>query len=69
MNMPLMDGKKCLQEIKKIEYLKDVPVYMYSTTADPSSIAEVKSLGAIDFFEKPTSYYDFTSILSKLISN
>jgi CheY-like chemotaxis protein len=69
MNMPLMNGKQCLEAIKKIDYLKEVPVYMYSTTADPISIAEVKSLGAVDFFEKPTSYFDFTVLLSKLISN
>ncbi|MEI6948074.1 response regulator [Paraflavisolibacter sp. H34] len=68
MNMPLMNGKECLQELKKIGYLREVPVYIYSTTADPAAIAEVKALGAEDFFEKPSSYHQFTVLLAKLIA-
>ena len=67
MNMPIMDGRQCLEEIKKLPHLKDVPVYIYSTTADPGTIREIKALGAADFIEKPASYKDLTALLSNLL--
>lgn len=69
MNMPLMDGKECLQALKAMERLREVPVYMYSTTADPLSVAEVKGLGAVDFFEKPTSFQELTALLGQLVQS
>ena len=67
MNMPRMNGQQCLSEIKKIERLKDVPVFMYSTSADPESIAENIQLGAQDFIVKPSSIAELTQILKKII--
>lgn len=67
MNMPLMDGKECLQALKAMERLREVPVYMYSTTADPLSVSEVKGLGAVDFFEKPASFHELTALLRQLV--
>lgn len=55
MNMPRVDGKQCLQKIKEIDRLKDIPVFMYSTFADAKTIAEVKQMGATDFIIKPAS--------------
>ena len=56
MNMPLMDGKQCLQEIRKIPAYADVPIYIYSTAANPTLVAEAKTLGATDFIMKPTGF-------------
>lgn len=67
MNMPLMNGKQCLIEVKKITRLKEVPVYMYSTAANPASIQEVKGLGAQDFIVKPASFRELTNVLSSLL--
>jgi DNA-binding NtrC family response regulator len=64
MNMPRMNGNQCLKEIKKIDHLKEVPVYMYSTSADPESVAETKRLGAAGFIVKPTSVSELTKTLS-----
>lgn len=66
MNMPLMNGTQCLEEIKKIHRLKHVPIYIYSTAADPQSIAKVKLLGAANFIIKPASIKGLTNLLSKL---
>ena len=63
MNMPLVNGNQCLREIKKLEYLKDVPVYMYSTSADPEAVDETKRLGAAGFIVKPTSVSELTQTL------
>src|ERR1051325_7487517 len=34
LNMPRMNGKQCLGQIKKIDCLRNIPVIIYSTTAD-----------------------------------
>src|SRR5688500_16049410 len=67
MNMPRMNGQQCLTEIKKIDRMKNVPVYMYSTSADPESIEENKQLGATDFIVKPSDLNDLISILKSII--
>lgn len=55
-NMPLIDGKKCLIEIKKDPRLKEIPVIMYSTTSDTHEIREYYKLGAHDFLIKPDNF-------------
>ncbi|WP_428657322.1 response regulator [Runella sp.] len=68
MNMPRMNGKECLVEIRKIERLKHVPTYIYSTSVDPRMVAEVKQLGATDVIIKPTSIKALSDILENLIA-
>jgi len=63
MNMPRMNGNECLQQIREIGRLKDVPVYMYSTSADPEAVAATKELGAAGFIVKPTSVSELTKTL------
>ena len=64
-NMPVMNGMECLAEIKKIEHLKNVPVIFYSTFADPDKLSEMKKLGAVEYFEKPS---DIDVLVDKLSS-
>ncbi|PWT97026.1 MAG: response regulator, partial [Bacteroidetes bacterium] len=45
LNMPRMNGKQCLEAIRKDDQLKEVPVYIYSTFADPKTVAELLDLG------------------------
>jgi CheY-like chemotaxis protein len=54
-NMPMMDGKACLQEIKNDPALKEIPVVMYSTTSNQSEITHYKTLGA-NFLVKPDRF-------------
>ncbi|KAJ1496843.1 hypothetical protein HMI54_014105 [Coelomomyces lativittatus] len=65
-NMPVMDGKKCLQEIKKIEKCKFTPIVMLSTTASAKEITEYKELGA-DFLAKPNTYTGLIEAVRKCI--
>jgi len=64
MNMPRMNGRQCLIEIKKINRLANVPIYMCSTSSDPAVIEETKKLGAVDFIVKPPTLTEFTKTLS-----
>ena len=63
MNMPRMDGIECLEQIKKMDHLRDVPVCMFSTSADPTLVARTKELGAVDFIVKPADI----SVLSEML--
>ena len=56
LNMPLMDGKTCLTELKKDERLKNIPVIIFSTSSSPNEIAETNKLGALYFMVKPTNF-------------
>src|SRR5690348_12426970 len=42
LNMPLMDGKECLREIKKIPHLNRVPVIIYSTSSYEKDVEDTK---------------------------
>ncbi|HUR30311.1 MAG TPA: response regulator, partial [Saprospiraceae bacterium] len=67
MNMPRMNGQQCLAAIKQIDRLKNTPVYMYSTSADPESIEKNKKLGAADFIVKPANINDLVAMLKSII--
>ncbi|MEO6169237.1 MAG: response regulator [Chitinophagales bacterium] len=53
-NMPRMDGRECLKELKRDGKIKDVPVAMYSTSFNEETINEYYKLGASSFLNKPT---------------
>ena len=67
-NMPLVDGKKCLMEIKKNIRLKDIPVIMYSTTSDTNEIQQFYKLGAHDFLIKPNNFNVLCDSLESIFS-
>jgi CheY-like chemotaxis protein len=66
-NMPVMNGKECLTEIKKTPQLKDIPVIMYSTTSDTNEIRGYYKLGAHDFLIKPDNFHKLVEALDSII--
>ena len=68
LNMPVMSGKDCLREIKKIPRLKSVPVIVYSTSSAQMDIDETALLGADQYFVKPTSVSGLSEAIESLIS-
>jgi len=69
MNMPRMNGNECLLEIKKIDRLKNVPVFMYSTSANPKNISQTKENGAAGYIVKPDNIIELTETLAHLFKN
>ena len=69
LNMPRMNGLECLAVIKKIERLQKVPVFIYSTSADPKLVAECKQMGASDFIVKPPGLQLLTDKLKQIIQH
>ena len=68
-NMPRMDGVECLMEIKKIRSLDAVPVYMYSTSAEPAIVRSCIRLGAAGFIKKEISISGLQRQLEEVMRN
>lgn len=67
LNMPVMNGQQFLAEIKKTEALKHIPVIIFSTSSQPSTIQAMKSLGAHAFITKPGLFDELVSILKPIL--
>ena len=56
LNMHLMDGRKCLTELKKDINLKNIPVIILTTSSSQKDKDETQVLGASYFLTKPSEY-------------
>lgn len=63
LNMPLLDGYGALTQIRSHSALKDVPVYVLSTSRFEYDNNKSKQLGANDFFTKPNSLPELRAII------
>lgn len=68
LNMPRLNGKQCLAELKKHEKLKNIPVVIYSTSSEKRDIDETTRLGAAHFVTKPNRFEELCKVLSQVIS-
>ena len=68
LNMPKINGKQLLLELKKLKHLKDIPIVMYSTFFGPDDIDEITSLGAAHYMIKATKFDDLCSDLQFILS-
>lgn len=67
LNMPRMNGKQCLVEIKKMPRLEHIPVIIYSTSSSHRDIEDTKQLGAAYFLTKPPTISGLTVTLARLL--
>lgn len=72
LRMPRYNGKRCLQEIKKDENLKHIPVIIYSTSREVEESQELKAMGAVYFISKPSNpdeiYYLVSFVLEEQLN-
>jgi len=64
-NMPGMDGKSCLQEIRKHDKFNGINIIIYSINSFPKDIEHIKSLGAT-FVRKANSFNDLCNMIRDL---
>ncbi len=67
LNMPIMNGKQCLNEIRKIRRISSVPIIIYTTSSYAQDMEETKKLGASHFLIKPSSIRILTNCLTELL--
>lgn len=68
LNMPGKNGFECLSEIRKIDRIKNIPVLIYSTSANPDQIENTYKQGANFYIQKPDSYREIIKLLKKIFS-
>jgi CheY-like chemotaxis protein len=66
-NMPLMDGKQALVEIKKDKDLDHVPVVMFTTSSSHLDMAFCEKYG-VEFITKPIDMQGFRATINRLLS-
>ncbi len=64
LNLPKIDGRKVLSELKSNDGLKRIPVIVFTTSTDERDIEYCYSIGANSYIEKPVDisgfFYSFT---------
>ena len=65
-NMPIMGGKDCLQRLKSLDNVKDIPVIMYTTTSNKRELQKYIDLGAQGYIVKEPSFKGIKDSLRKV---
>ena len=66
LNMPLIDGRKALQEIKGSPGLRQIPTVILTTSDNEDDIRFCYDAGANSYMVKPSSYSNLLDIVSVL---
>lgn len=54
LNMPGIDGRACLKELKRNPHTEPIPVVVFSTSCEQHDVEETKQMGAMFFMTKPS---------------
>ncbi|MDQ6812638.1 MAG: response regulator [Bacteroidota bacterium] len=68
LNMPIKNGFEVLQEIKKSERTKYLPVIIFSTSDDQTAINTTRDLGANLYIPKPSSFSSLKKAIKHSLS-
>ena len=63
LNMPLMDGREALAEIKKDPELKRIPIIALTTSKSDEDINTTYDLGVTGFITKPMDFRELVGIM------
>ena len=66
MNMPVMNGKEALKEIKKYEALKEIPVVFFTTSNSELDKLYCRKFG-VDMITKPPKYGKLRDAVKNLL--
>jgi len=67
LNMPRVNGRQFLHQIKDNKILQNIPVIVYSTSYDEHESNDLISAGAAHFLKKPTNYEELKTKLEPVI--
>ena len=68
LNMPRKDGREVLDEIKKNEVLRKIPVVILTTSKAETDINHAYDLGVNSYIQKPVRFNEFVEVI-KVLSN
>ena len=67
LNMPVLDGKRCLRHIRNTLHLKQLPIVVYSSSPHPHDVMVSYRLGANLYVKKPDSYGDIVRTIKQIM--
>jgi CheY-like chemotaxis protein len=67
-NMPVMDGKQALTEIKKDKKLSQVPVVVFTTSSHPADLNFCRQFG-VELITKPANFKQITQEAERLLEH
>jgi len=59
LNLPQVDGKEVLRQIKTMPHVSDIPVVIVTSSTNPADQQETLALGADAYFVKPYHLHEF----------
>lgn len=68
LNLPKKDGREVLREVKADSTLKDIPIFVFTTSRSESDQKMSLSLGAERFISKPADVATFEEIFATIRS-
>lgn len=68
LNMPIMSGQEFLAAVKSTDGIKNIPVIIFSTSSNESTIKLTKDLGAAAFITKPNSFTILVQTLKPFVN-
>lgn len=66
LNLPKKDGREVLKEVKKHPELKDIPIFVFTTSKSAEDKTMSLSLGAEQFISKPSDIPSFQKVFVKI---
>lgn len=66
LNMPRMDGREALKEIKSDPELRDIPVVVFTTSKAEEDIYRTYQLGVNSFITKPVTFENLIQVMKTL---
>lgn len=66
LNMPRMDGRTALEEIRKDEVLRKIPVVVLTTSKSEEDILRTYNLGVNSFITKPVTFDGLVNVVQIL---
>jgi CheY-like chemotaxis protein len=66
LNMPKVDGRQALEEIRADEKLKDIPVVVMTTSQAEEDVIRSYAIGANSYITKPVSFEGLVEVMQSL---
>jgi CheY-like chemotaxis protein len=68
LNMPGMDGRTALHKMRADPRLAGIPVVVLTTSNIQKDMPQCRELGALDCYQKPSSFLELVSILERVLA-
>jgi len=67
LNMPVVSGEECLEQIRATDAIRDLKVVIYSTSFDPNTVELLFMKGADRYIRKPGAFNELKQTISNAI--